>query len=480
MVIRTYFDKNNTMAYNSAVNTGKNPVSELFYGGGNEAGTKYFSRFIFQFSTERIEAFRAQGMFPDITKLTHVLKMTNTGAFDTSLLGKETAYGKDRASSLDMYLFPINQAWDEGVGYDLAGQCFFSSGDASVLSYSPSNWIYSNTGDEWINGGGVFSDWSANTAYSAYTQHFEDGNENLEIDITDIVNGYLTGDTNNGLGLAFDKYLESSVSEKLKFIGFFTRQTQTFYEPFVETRYDNTINDSRGNFYLDKLNKLYLYCNVGGVPTDSDNYTGITNSGMTVVVNDNNGVEFSAFTGSSIVHESQGVYSIELMVPTTDVGCVLYEDVWSGVVINGVTRPEIELEFELKDSNEYYNIGDSSGQPKKYTFNVSGIRDNEKINRGDIRKVSVMARVPYSVNQQEVLDSLEYRIYVKEGPSEYTVIDYTPVELAFNYNYFLLDTASLVPGEYYMDIKSISNYEVNSIKDIVKFTITSQVDRRKG
>jgi len=91
-----------------------------------------------------------------------------------------------------------------------------------------------------------------------------------------------------------------------------------------------------------------------------------------------------------------------------------------------------------------------------------------------------MARVPYSVNQQEVLDSLEYRIYVKEGPSEYTVIDYTPVELAFNYNYFLLDTASLVPGEYYMDIKAISNYEVTSIKDIVKFTITSQVDARKG
>jgi hypothetical protein len=473
MVIRTYFDRNNTMAYNKTHNTGKNPVSELFYGGGNESGTKYFSRFIFQFATTRIEEFRTKGMFPDLTKLTHVLKMTNTSTFDTSLLGKDTAYGLERASGFDMFLFPVNQTWDEGVGYDFAGQCFFTSLDGEVISQVPSNWVESNVGTAWTNGGGVFTNWSAVTSYSGYTQHFEDGNENLEIDITDIVNGYLTGDTNNGLGLAFDETLENSVLETLKFCGFFTRHTQTFYEPFIETRYANTINDARGNFYMDKLNKLYLYVNVGGVPTDADSISGVT-------INDNNGDEFSAFTGSSIVHESQGVYSVELIVPTTSFGCVLYEDVWSGVTINGVTRPDIELEFELKDSNEYYNIGDSSSQPKKYTFNVSGIKDNEKINRGDVRKVSVMARVPYSVNQQEVLDSLEYRIYVKEGAAEYSVIDYTSIELAFNYNYFLLDTASLVPGEYYLDIKSTSNYEVNTIKDVVKFEITSQVDERIG
>ena len=33
MVIRTFFDKNNTIVSNLDVNTGLNPVSELFYGG---------------------------------------------------------------------------------------------------------------------------------------------------------------------------------------------------------------------------------------------------------------------------------------------------------------------------------------------------------------------------------------------------------------------------------------------------------------
>ena len=47
MVIRTYFDKNNTIVSNSIVNTGLNPVAELFYGGAD--GAEKYSRFLFYF-----------------------------------------------------------------------------------------------------------------------------------------------------------------------------------------------------------------------------------------------------------------------------------------------------------------------------------------------------------------------------------------------------------------------------------------------
>lgn len=473
MVIRTYFDRNNTIVYNRTTNTGKNPVAELFYGGVADTDSPLFTRYLFQFDTSRIEAFRAKGMYPDLSKFTHILRMTNTSAFDETLLGKETGDGKDRISSFNLNLFAINQDWDEGIGYDFAGQKYFSSSDATVFSVEPSNWAEAQTGNNWSGGSGVFSAWTGVTILA--TQHFEDGNENLEIDITDIVNAYLTGGTNYGLGLAFDEGLENSVLSNLKYVGFFTRHTQTFYEPYVESRYDDTIMDNRGNFYLDKNNELYLYVNVGGVPTDVDSM-----SGMGVTILDNNGDTFSSYTSSDITHVTQGVYSIDLLVPTTDVGCVLYEDVWSGVTINGVTRPDIELEFELKSSDNYYNIGADSSVPKNFTFNISGIKDKEKINRGDIRKVRVMARVPYTTNQQEVLDSLEYRLYTREGKAEYTIIDYTPVEMAFNYNFFLLDTASLVPTRYYLDIKATSSYEVTTTKNVLSFDIMSQVDERKG
>ena len=47
MVIRTYFDKNNTIVSNQYVNTGLNPITELFYGGA--LGEQKYSRFLFDF-----------------------------------------------------------------------------------------------------------------------------------------------------------------------------------------------------------------------------------------------------------------------------------------------------------------------------------------------------------------------------------------------------------------------------------------------
>lgn len=473
MIIRTFLDRNNTIMYDRIRNTGKNPVTELFYGSSYSDNKPYFSRYIFQFDIQRILDLRTNGMFPDLTKLKHTLRMTNTGTFDASLLGDKTADGKDRTSSFDLNLFKVKQPWDEGIGYDFDGQKYFSSLDATVISDNPSNWLEARTGDAWVDGDGVFDNWSGATIVGG--QHFEDGNENLEINITDVVNGYLTGDTNNGLGLAFTEALENTITNELQYVGFFTRHSQTFYEPYVETKYLNTVKDDRANFYLDKINKLYLYVNIGGIPTNVDSM-----SGMGVTILDNLGNVFSAYTNSDITHEDLGIYSIDLMVPTTDVGCTLYEDIWSGVTINGITRPEIELTFELKNADGYYEVGSNATIPKNYAFNVSGIVSSETIKRGDIRKVRINARVPYTANQQVALHSLEYRIYVKEGRAEYTVIDYTPVNTAFNYNYFLLDTLSLVPQRYYLDIKATSNYEVKTTKNVIIFDIVNQVDKKRG
>ena len=44
MVIRTFFDKNNTIVKNQLVNTGLNPVTELFY--GDSFGSEKYSRFL--------------------------------------------------------------------------------------------------------------------------------------------------------------------------------------------------------------------------------------------------------------------------------------------------------------------------------------------------------------------------------------------------------------------------------------------------
>lgn len=464
MVLRTYFDRNNVIVYNSNVNVGRNPVAELYYG-GRDAKNSY-TRLLFQFDESRLKELYEDKTYADLSKLRHTLKMTNTGAFDTDLLGKTTCGGKDRACSFDLVVFPITQDWDEGNGYDY-GECTYV-GEAST-SFCPSNWLEAQTNTPWSGGNGVYS----GSPIVIGTQHFEQGNENLEIDITDVVNGYITGDTNYGLGLAFIRTLEETETTNHQYVGFFTRHTQSFYEPFVETVYDCHIKDDRNNFYLDKDNKLCLYVNLGGTPTNLDEVPG-------AVVYDGSGNVFSAFTSSAVTQVTKGVYCIDINVPTTEdnVDCIQFTDVWTGITINGVSRPDIELDFVVKDSSEYYNIGQDDILPKKIGLNVTGIKRDESIYRGDIRKVIVSTRIPYTIEQKQSVDNLKYRLYVKEGKNEYTVIDFQDVEMGNNYNYFLLDTASLVPGIYYLDVKVESNLEVTTTKDVLKFEIVSQSDLR--
>lgn len=468
MVIRTYFDRNNTIIYNNTINTGRNPVTELFYG-GKGAENKY-SRFLFYFDETNLRDLYSGGTYTDLTKLKHTLRLTNTGAFDKKLLGGTTCDGKDRASSFDLILFPLNQTWDEGTGYDYDASTMFIGGDSSV-AICPSNWVQAQTNIQWLGGNGTYT--GSTTPLAVI--HFEQGNENINLDISDIVNGYLTGNTNYGLGIAFTRSLELTETGSYNYVGFFTRHTQTFYEPYVESIYNCHIKDDRVNFYLDKTNKLYLYVNLGGEPTNLD-------TKPSVQILDNDGVVYSSITSSAVTHVTKGVYCVEVNIPTSinASDCYIFNDVWSGITINGVSRPNITLDFELVDSSKYYNIGNNDTLPQRYAFNVSGIRREEKIKRGDIRRVTVTARIPYTTNQTSVIDGLQYRLYVKEGRNELTVIDYQDVERSFNYNYFLLHTESLIPNTYYLDVKVTSNNEVSTIKDTLSFDIVSQSELRNS
>jgi hypothetical protein len=466
MVVRTYLDRNNTIIYNDNTNTGRNPITELFYGG--TVGETQYSRLLFHFDESRLKDLYTGGTYADLTKLTHTLRMTNTGAFDTDLLGTTTCGEKERACSFDLILFAIDQDWDEGVGYDY-GECTFIGGQSST-SVCPSNWVQAQTNVSWSGGNGTYS----GSPTILQTQHFERGNENIEMDITSIVNGYLTGGTNYGLGIAYTAALEATPTTELKYVGFYTRHTQTAFEPHVETIYNCPIQDSRADFYMDKSNKVYLYVNLGGTPTNLD-------SNPSVVITDSDDVVYTSITSSAVTHVTKGVYCVDLNIPSSYSGagdCLQWTDTWSGLTIGGVSRPDAVLDIILKDGGGYYNIGDSDGLPKKYGFGVSGIKRDERIHRGDIRKVLVSARIPYTVNQSQVIDSMEYRIYVKEGRGEYTIIDFQTIDMAFNHNYFLLDTQSLIPNTYYLDIKLTSNQEVTTVKDVISFDIVSQAELR--
>jgi hypothetical protein len=464
MIIRTFFDKNNTIQYNDFTNTGLNPVAELFYGGDAE-NTKY-SRLLFYFDESRMKNFYTGGTMPDLSKMTHTLNITNTSAFDKELLNQETSDGKDRASSFDLSLFRVNQSWDEGTGYDYL-QAKFIGGVSNTSSIRASNWFEAQNNTNWSDGSGTYS--GTASGVTIQTIHFDKGNEHIELDITDVVNDYLSGGSiNYGLGLAFSRIFEETPSDNYQYVGFFTRHTQTFFEPYIETRYNEQILDDRNKFYLDKPNKLYLYVNLGGKPTNLDSNPG-------VIISDGDGNIVSAIT--STTHVTKGVYCVDLLLSETNAITpdLMFTDTWTGLTINGLNRPDVELDFILKDSSCYYNIGDNDELPTRFGFSITGVKKDERIVRGDIRRIGISARIPYTIDQQQLLDTLQYRLYVKEGKGEVTVIDYADVHRTPYGNYFLLDTDSLIPQTYYLDIKAISNNEVTISKGTINFDIVSVV-----
>jgi hypothetical protein len=467
MVVKTYFDKNNTIVSNQNVNTGLNPVTELFYGGA--IGEQKYSRFLFYFDVSRLIELYQNKTFAEISGLTHTLRMTNTGSFDKDLLNG-TMGSKERATSFDLILFRVNQDWDNGTGYDYDIPILINGEGA--YSNGPSNWVEARTGVAWANGMGVYS--GSPSGITITTQHFDKGNENINMDVTSYVNSLILGAPNYGLGIAYSRPFELMNTTSLQYVGFFTNNTQTFYEPYIETVYDKHIKDDRNNFFLDKPNKLYLYVNLAGNPTNLDTkpYANIY---------DNNGTLLSAYTPSNVEHVTTGVYSIDILVSSTGGNAeTMYNNEWTGLTINGVSRPNVNLYFVTKDSGGYYNIGDNAMLPKKVGVSISGIQNKEKIKRGDVRKAIVSARIPYTVEQTQAVSDIKYRIYVKEGVRELTVIDFQPVEMASNYYYFLIDTLSLPPMTYYLDVLVTSNLEVTTLKNVLQFDIVNQVELREG
>lgn len=470
MVTKTYLDKCNTIIKDSYYNTGINPVAELNYG-------KDISRIILHFPVDKVKSMIEDKTYPDISKIKHVLKMVNCASLDNTVLDKRIMTSdyrglKERAVSFDVFLFLIPDDWDNGRGFDYARDLSLV-GTNNSLSTEGSNWYNRRSGYKWDNEG-IYASRYLSLEKDKYlgnsgnlsnvivgNARFDYGNENLEIDITDIFNKYIEGSIcNNGLCLCFDPVLELTKTRLSQYIGFFSPFTNSFYEPYVETSYNDYISDDRNCFYLDKPNKLYFYSNIGGFPTNLDE----------LPVCEINGSQMAS------KQATKGVYYIDLTLSSNDYDPdIMIYDTWTNIKYNGKTLKNVELDFVTKSEEEYFNFYHSDKLPKKYVPNINGIKYDERIRRGDIRKLIVDARVPYTTDEMEIIDSMEYRLYVMDGNREIDVISYEPINKTSSCNYFIINTGDLIPNKYYVDIKISSNLEVRHNRKVLSFYIVNDV-----
>lgn len=462
-IYRTYFDKNNTIIKNSEVNTGRNQISELYFGVKG-------SRFLFYCSFDEIKNLVSDKVINIDGDTRHILKIKNTSSFDIKdfLSTSNNLLFNDnyRPSSFDLELHVVNNFWDEGSGYDFTPSATSLPGNRDY-TLEPSNWFKATNTTNFAPAGAV-----SNNSTPIATQHFDLGNEDVEMDITDFVNQYVTtgsttgvttGTTYFGFCLKYSDDIEAldySIDQKTFALGLFTRHTQTFFEPFIETKYNDHIEDDRVTFYLGKSNKLFFYSIIDGKLQNLDELP-------TCLINN---------TSYTVMQKTKGVYYVNVYGnENIFTSYTEYNDIWSNIIYNGQTRPNVKLRFVPIDAEKYYNFNIDALDDTRYGLSLSGIKREEKLSQGEKRKVNILLRKPYTVSEYYVSNTVYYRIYVKQGPAIIPIIDWEIANKSFNNNYFTIDTTWLVPQEYFIDIKVETGGETLIFDNELSFDVVNKV-----
>jgi len=480
MTIRRYNaskDATITNAYKSNLtnravesNTGESDVLEVFsiYGQADETSSE-LSRILLEFPVEKIKEDRENSNIPQNGKVNFILKLSNT------------VHPGTLPSKFHLDINPLSKEWEEGYGLDME----------NYEDKGPVNWISASATEAWTTEGGDY--------YSSphFSQYFEKGTEDLEIDITSMVEEWIDGTKyNNGLVIKLSSsYEQDNTSYYTK--KFFSRGSEFFYKkPWIEARFDATIKDDRSKFYLynpfveleESQNNLYIYNDFKSKLYDLPE-VGQGNVYLRLFPNpniyDNGGNllyqpiqlknDLTYVTGEWV---STGIYRASVAVDT-DLDKVY--DVWfkstgtspsEAIGVGGeikVINPDAEEDFTKDDYLvKITNIKSQYSTKEQARFKVF-VR-NAKWNPNSYLEMTTT--VP-----TRIVDEMYYKIY--RIVDEYDVIPYgtgdlhhTRLSYDKNGNYFDLDMSLFEPGYTYaikFTIFDMNGYHEN--KEIFKFRV---------
>jgi len=375
-------------------NAGMADVLEVFsiYGRITSASQE-LSRAIIKFPTTGIAADRTAGTIPASGSVSFYLKMFNA------------PHSKTVPIEYKLNIAAISQDWEEGIGLDLENYADDTSGQIG------SNWIQRKKGASWFDRGGTYREHSD----YLYTTHLSGGLEDIDVNITPLVERWLAGDqTNYGVGIRLSASYEASASETYgrtdtsvvtNSLGakdsyytkrFFGRGTQYFFKrPVIEARWDSSVKDDRANVYfsssrapaVDNLNKIYFYniirgrlANLPGIPSGGDVCVSLFSgsvdntgpSGSAIFLN-NTSTAKTVVTGGWV---STGIYSCSVCFTSSENLDTLY-DVWfsgSNTVVNatGSTKQYFTGTLTPVDFNTAGGV--TSNEPTYY-LNISNLKN---------------------------------------------------------------------------------------------------------
>lgn len=199
------------------------------------------SRILVEFPVADIIADRAAGDIPASGSVSFFINLSNA------------PHGETTPKDFDLVITPVSSSWDEGYGLDME----------SYEDRGGVNWLSASSGSLWTTDGGDYLD------TPAYTASFVYGDEDLQLDISPLVEDWIASTIdNNGVGIKLGPTFESSSTTSFFTKRFFGRRSEHFFKtPWIEARFDDSIKDNRNSFWVssslvpaeDNLMTLFLY-----------------------------------------------------------------------------------------------------------------------------------------------------------------------------------------------------------------------------
>ena len=309
-----------------------------------EGRSQELARTLVQFSIADVITDRTNGVIPANGSVSFYLRMFNV----------ETAFTLPQDFTLAVQA--VAKEWSEGTGLDMD----------EYTDLGNSNWINASDSTAWDNDGG---DRHLDPAYSV---SFPEGYEDLELDVTTLVEQWIAGTKDNygfmvkltGSQEAYYSGSDGSTGSYGGAVNNLTGSTNTYYtkrfsarsseyffkRPVLEARWDSSKGDDREYFYYSSsyapeeynLNTLYYYNYVRGklinLPGLTDGLLNVsiysssaggdpTGAALNLPLGGGVGVNLATNATGGIV--STGIYSCSLSVTAAATRLLAMHDVWS-------------------------------------------------------------------------------------------------------------------------------------------------------
>lgn len=476
MAIKRYYAKSDTTITNAfeenlvtrgtGSNMGASDILEVFsiYGQASTSSAEK-SRALVGFntadSTDSILADRTAGTIPASGSVNFYFRLYNA------------PHGQTLPKSYTMDISAVSASWTEGTGLDMEG----------YKDKGLSNWISGSkdTAERpglWTTAGG---DYYTDTS-SSFSASFDDGTEDIEVDITTLVEQWLNSAGNvlgskddNGVGVFLSSTYESAARSYYT-KKFFARGTEFFFKrPCIEARWDSSVEDDRGNFFYssslataaENLNTVYLYNyfrgrlrNIPSIGTGKiyvSFYSGSSDDttpfgSALQLVQDGTHVLSSSPTVVTGGYVSTGIYSASVAITSAATPVATLYDVWfSGSVqySTGSLSPIVLKPSAIAPTNDYF----ASITNLRSTYRADETARFRVYTRQKDWSPTIYTRA-VATPQVEVVESGSYEIYrviddykavpYGTGSTKHTVMSYDA-----SGSYFDLDMGMLETGYMY-------------------------------